>query len=134
MPVGGDNTTTTAPLNAGFCFGISSGSSNKDLAWDFVRWATSPYMNLRLLLTTGSGIDPTRQSTLNSDEYRAFAPKVQEAASASLSGAFAWPTIPESPELMTKLSDELALALQGTKSPEEAIAESQSGWIDILAG
>jgi multiple sugar transport system substrate-binding protein len=132
MPYGGANDRHIAPLNAGFCFGISSGSGNKDLAWEFVRWATSPYMNLKLLLTTGSGIDPTRLSSLNSEEFGAFAPKVQEAASASLSGAFAWPTIPESPDLMTRLSDELALALQGSKSPDEAIADSQSGWQETL--
>ncbi|CAN5731567.1 extracellular solute-binding protein [soil metagenome] len=132
MPYGGSNTEHVAPLNAGFCFGVSSGSANKDLAWEFVKWATSPYYNEKLLLTTGSGIDPTRLSTLNSEAYIAFAPKVQVAASASLSGAFAWPTIPESPELMVKLSDELALVLQGGKSPEEALAESQSGWTEIL--
>jgi multiple sugar transport system substrate-binding protein len=134
MPVGGSNTSHIAPLNAGFCFGVSSGSPSKDLAWEFVKWATSPFMNLKLLVTTGSGIDPTRISTLNSPEYTSFAPKVQAAASASLSGAFAWPTIPESPELMTRLSDELALALQGSKSPADAIADSQAGWIETLGG
>jgi multiple sugar transport system substrate-binding protein len=132
-PVGGSNTQHVAPLNAGFAFGISSGSQNKDLAWEFVKWATSAYINEKLLLTFGSGIDPTRLSTLNSPAYKAFAPKVQVAASASLNGAFPWPTIPQSPDLTTKLSDELALVLQGSKSPKDALTETQSAWVDTLA-
>ncbi len=132
IPVGGENTSHIAPLNAGFGFGISSGSSNKELAWEFVKWATSAYINERLLLEFGSGIDPTRLSTLNSEAYIAFAPKVQAAASASLNGAFPWPTSPESPELTTKLSDELALVLQGSKSPEDALSETQAAWVETL--
>jgi multiple sugar transport system substrate-binding protein len=132
IPVGGSNTTHIAPLNAGFSFGISTGSHNKDLAWEFVKWSTSSYINEKLLLTYGSGIDPTRLSTLNSPAYVAFAPKVQAAATASLNGAFPWPTIPQSPDLTTKLSDELALVLQGSKSPEEALAETQSAWVETL--
>jgi multiple sugar transport system substrate-binding protein len=134
IPTGGSNTEHIAPLNAGFAFGVSSGSANKDLAWEFVKWATSAYVNEKLLLVSGSGIDPTRLSTLNSESFKAFAPKVQAAATASLSGAFAWPTIPESPDLTTKLSDELALVLQGSKSPEDALAEAQAAWIETLAG
>jgi len=132
MPTGGANTTHIAPLNAGFCFAVSAGSPNPDLARAFIEYATSPQYHLKLLTTTGSGIDPTRISALESPEYRAFAPKVQQAAAAALNGAFAWPTIPQSPDLMQALADELALMLNGEKDAATAMADAQAAWEGIL--
>lgn len=132
MPFGGSNTKHIAPLNAGFCFSVSTGSQNKDLARQFVKFATSKDYHLKLLTTTGSGIDPMRLSGLEAEEYKAFAPKVQAAATASLSGAFAWPTIPQSPDLMQALADELALMLQGNKDAATAIGDAQASWLQIL--
>ena len=132
MPYGGANTKHIAPLNAGFCFSVSTGSHNKDLAREFVKFATSKDYHIKLLTVTGSGIDPMRLSGLESEEYKAFAPKVQAAATASLSGAFAWPTIPESPDLMQALADELALMLQGNKDAKTAIADAQAAWVATL--
>jgi multiple sugar transport system substrate-binding protein len=134
MPYGGANTAHVAPLNAGFCFSVSANARNKDLARAFCAWATSKQMNLDLLLVTGSGIDPNRVSTLESEAYKAFAPKVQAAAAASLSGAFAWPTITQSPELMTVLSDELALMLQGNQDAATTMGNVQTAWTGILGG
>ena len=71
MPYGGDNSEHIAPLNAGFCFAVSTGAQNPELARAFVTFATSPEYHLNLLTTTGSGIDPTRVSALNSTEYEA---------------------------------------------------------------
>jgi multiple sugar transport system substrate-binding protein len=132
MPYGGANTTHVAPLNAGFGFAVSSGSKNKELARWFIKFATSKAFHLKMLLTTGSGIDPMRISGLNSAEYKAFAPKVQAAASAALSGVLPWPTIPQSPDLMTKLADELALALQGSQDAEQTMKNVQEAWKQIL--
>ncbi|MFM9108218.1 MAG: ABC transporter substrate-binding protein [Chloroflexota bacterium] len=131
-PFGGANTKHIAPLDAGFCFAVSANAKNKELARTFCKWATSQQINLDLLLTTGSGIDPTRVSTLESEAYGAFAPKVQKAAAAALSGAFAWPTIPQSPDLMTVLSDELAVMLQGSQDAAATMANIQAEWIRIL--
>jgi multiple sugar transport system substrate-binding protein len=131
-PIGGSNTTHIAPLDAGFAFGVSSGSKNKDAAKAFVKWATSKYWNERLLLISDSGIDPNRQSTLNSPAYTSFAPKVQNAASAAFNGALAWPTVPQSPDLLTKLADELALLLQGNQDATATLANVQDGWKQIL--
>ncbi len=132
MPYGGANTTHVAPLNAGFGFAVSSGSKNKELARWFIKFATSKAFHLKMLLTTGSGIDPMRISGLNSSEYKAFAPKVQAAASAALAGVLPWPTIPQSPDLMTKLADELALALQGSQDAEQTMKNVQEAWKQIL--
>jgi multiple sugar transport system substrate-binding protein len=132
MPYGGSNTKHIAPLNAGFCFSVSTGSKNKEMAREFVKFATSKDYHLKLLTVTGSGIDPMRLSALEAEEYKAFAPKVQAAATASLSGAFAWPTSVESPELMQVLADELALMLQGNKDAATAIGDTQAAWVQIL--
>ncbi len=132
MPTGYPGQTPLAALNAGFCFSISKGSKKKELAWEFMKWVTSPQYSLELLTTTGSGIDPTRLSGLNSDAYKAFAPKVQKAAKASLSGALAWPTNPESPRMMEALSDQLAAMLAGEKSSEDAMKQTQAAWERLL--
>jgi multiple sugar transport system substrate-binding protein len=132
MPFGGTNTRNIPALNAGFGFAVSNGSKNKELARKFVKFATNAENHLKLLLTTGSGIDPMRKTGLEAKEYIAFAPKVQKVAAAALNGAFAWPTIPQSPELMTVLSDNLALVLQGNVEPEAALATVEQEWNTIL--
>lgn len=134
LPVGGPNAKPVAALNAGFALGVSRASHNPDLATRFVKFATSKAVNLELITTTGSGIDPTRRSTLNSPRYASFAPKVQQAARSALSGngAIPWPTTDKSPELMEKLSDQLSLMLQNRKTPMAAIADAQAAWQRIL--
>ncbi len=132
MPVGGTNKQPRPSLNAGFAFGVSTGSKKKELAREFIKFATGKQMHLKLLTTTGSGIDPTRRSALESTEYKTFAPKVQPAAAAALGGASPWPTIPAAPELMSALADELALMLQGAKTPQQAMADAQGAWERIL--
>lgn len=132
LPVGGKNTVHRSALDAGFGMGVSAGSKNKDVARQFVKFACSKTENLKLITTTGSGIDPTHISTLESDQYKTFAPKIQKAATASLNGALDWPTVPVAPTLMQKLADQLALMLQGKKTPEQAIADAQAAWKQTL--
>jgi multiple sugar transport system substrate-binding protein len=132
LPTGPGVDHAPAALNAGFCFSVSKGSTKKDLAWEFIKFATSPDYSRKLLLTTGSGIDPIRVSGLNSDEYKAFAPLVQEAASASLAGVMPWPTSPQSPLMMEILSDQLSQMMAGQKTAADALTAAQSEWIRIL--
>ena len=132
IPVGGKNTTPRLALNAGFGFAISSGSQKQDHAWEFIKFATSAKTGLELLLTTGSGIDPDRASTLVAPEYKAFAPKVQAALAGALENGLPWPNGPESPQLMQVLADELALVLADQKAPEEAIAAAHQQWTAII--
>src|SRR6266542_3650204 len=66
LPVGSPNSKRVAALNAGFALGVSRASRNQDLATRCVKVATSKATNLERITTTGSGIDPTRRSTLNS--------------------------------------------------------------------
>jgi len=132
MPTGAGVEKPLAALNAGFSLGISQGSSKKDLAWAFIKFATSPDYSLKLISTTGTGIDPIRLSSLHSQTYKDFAPRVQEAASASLAGVMPWPTGPQSPLMMERLSDELSMMMAGQKTPEAALADTQAEWQRIL--
>ncbi len=132
LPRGGDATASRAALNAGFGMAVSTASANKELARQFVSYATSRETNLSLITTTGSGIDPTRLSTLEDASYASFAPQVQEAATAALDGALAWPTNEQAPELLQALADGLSAMVVDEGDPQQAMDDVQSQWEDIL--
>lgn len=133
IPVGGANKTPRLAFNAGFGFAVTAGSKNKEAAWDLIKLVTSKDYHEQLLTLTGSGIDPDRQSGLNSEKYKAFQPLVQPLlADGALENSLAWPTAAYAPKLENALTDELALALAGTKSPEQAIADAHKAWTDII--
>jgi len=132
IPVGGKNTTPRLALNAGYGFGVSSGSKKQELAWELTKFATGAKYHRDLLLTTASGIDPDRKSGLYSPEYKAFAPKVQGVLDGALENAVPWPTGPDSPALQVALADQLALILAGQKEPEQAIADAHAAWTQVL--
>lgn len=133
LPVGGKNKTPVAALDAGFGWAISAGSTKKELAWEFVRWAASSQTGLKLLTTNNSGIDPTRNSTLNAPEYKSFAPKVQRAAAAAFGSALVWPTVPQGPKLLDALTEQLALILAGQTKPKAGLEAAQHAWERLLA-
>ncbi|MGF1646717.1 MAG: ABC transporter substrate-binding protein [Kineosporiaceae bacterium] len=132
LPIGGRATASRAALNAGFGMAVSAASANKDLARQFITYATSRETNLSLITTTGSGIDPTRLSTVRDPSYASFAPQVQEAATAALDGALAWPTNEQAPELLQTLADALSTMLLDERDPQETMDEVQNQWEDIL--
>ncbi|MFT3671176.1 ABC transporter substrate-binding protein [Aestuariivirga sp.] len=132
-PTGGKNTKNIAAFNAGFGFAITSGSKNKELAWEFVKFGTGPKVQKELVLLTGSGIDPSRKSQLYGPEYRAFAPKLQEALAGQLESGLPWPTNVQSPKLQQILADGLAEILAGQKEPTDAIAGIHAAWNQALS-
>ncbi|MGF1662992.1 MAG: ABC transporter substrate-binding protein [Kineosporiaceae bacterium] len=132
LPIGGRATASRAALNAGFGMAVSTASANKDLARQFVTYATSRETNLSLITTTGSGIDPTRLSTVRDPSYASFAPQVQEAATAALDGALAWPTNQQAPQLLQSLADALSAMLLDGGDPQQTMDEVQGQWEDIL--
>ena len=133
IPVGGANKTPRLAFNAGFGFAITSGSKNKDVAWELIKLATSKDYHEQLLTLTGSGIDPDRHSGLNSEKFKAFQPLVQPLlADGALENSLAWPTAVYAPKLENALTDELALALAGTKNAEQAIADAHKAWTNII--
>ena len=133
IPVGGKNKTPRLAFNAGFGFAITKGSKNKDVAWELIKFATTPAYHEKLLTLTGSGIDPFRNSGLNSPKYKAFQPLVQPLlADGALENSLAWPTAAYAPKLENALTDQLALALAGTKSAEQAIRDAHASWNQII--
>ncbi|MBZ7924590.1 sugar ABC transporter substrate-binding protein [Ensifer adhaerens] len=133
IPTGGSNKTPRLAFNAGFGFAITSGSKNKDVAWDLIKLATSKDYHEQLLALTGSGIDPDRQSGLKSEKFKAFQPLVQPLLDdGALENSLAWPTAVYAPKLENALTDELALALAGSKSAEQAIADAHQAWTEII--
>ena len=64
--------------------------------------------------------------------YRDFAPLQADAVEQAIDDAFPWPMKPESPKLMQSLTDELGLMMAGDKTAEQAMADAQASWEDIL--
>ncbi|MCQ0986102.1 ABC transporter substrate-binding protein [Jiella marina] len=59
----------SVPTTIGWALTISAFSDNKDAAWYFVQWATSPEMQAKLAL---EGIAPPRQAVSQDPEYKAW--------------------------------------------------------------
>lgn len=132
MPVGGGNTTNRPAMNAGWGFGVSGGSANPDMAWEFVKMASSKEFHIKVLTNNKTGVDPTRRSAM--EAYRGFAPKQADAVEKAIDAAFPWPTKPQSPQLMQTLTDELGKMIAGEKTAEQAMAAAQASWEQTLAG
>ncbi|AZS38612.1 Erythritol/L-threitol-binding protein [Microbacterium lemovicicum] len=127
LPVGPEGKISGA-LNAGWAMGISPNAPDQELAQQFVAFASSKEMNEKLITTTGSGVDPIRTSTLESDKYTSFAPDVSAVAAQVLPNAQSWPTSPQAPEMIQTLSDNLALMLQGSLTAEQAMSQTWDAW------
>lgn len=133
IPLGGSNKTPRSAFNAGFAFAVTAGSKKPQIAWELIKLATSKAYHEDLLALTGSGIDPFRQSGLNSPKFKAFQPLVQPLlVDGALANSLAWPTTVNAPKLEDSLTDELALALAGSKSPEQALKDAHTAWTKIL--
>ncbi|MGO2747874.1 ABC transporter substrate-binding protein [Microbacterium sp.] len=127
LPLGPEGSVSGA-LNAGWAMGISPNAADEDLAKQFVSFASSAETNEMLITTTGSGIDPTRTSTLESADYAELVPEVAEVNAQVLPNAQSWPTSPAAPEMIQVLGDNLALMLQGNLSAEEAVSDTWDTW------
>jgi len=127
LPIGPKGHVAGA-LDAGWAMGISPNASDKDLAKEFVAFASSKATNEKLITTTGSGVDPIRTSTLESAKYKEFAPAVAAVAAEVFPNAQSWPTSPEAPEMLQSLNDNLALMLQGSLTAEQAMSQTWDAW------
>ena len=132
IPKGSGSKGRHAPaLNAGFSLAVSARAPNPDVARAYILFTSRPDITLRLNLING-GIDPVRISVLKSQEYRKFAPQVSSAVQAALGGASAWPNVPQTPKLLDELTSNLVMALEGRKTPQQAMDDTQARWLDIL--
>jgi len=127
LPIGPEGHVAGA-LNAGWAMGISPNAADQDLAKQFVAFASSKEVNEKLITTTGSGVDPIRTSTLDSDKYKAFAPEVSAVAAEVFPNVQSWPTSPQAPEMIQTLNDNLALMLQGSLTAQQAMDQTWDAW------
>ncbi len=132
MPKGKGPGARHAPaLNAGFSIGISSKAPDPEAARAYLLFACRPDIALRLNLMTG-GMDPTRFSVLESAEYKKTAPELSVAVKAAIEGATPWPTVPQTSQLLETLKDNIISALEGYKTPRQALDKAQEQWKKIL--
>lgn len=120
-------------LNAGFSVGISTLADDVELAEAFLEFIARPDINVEVNTLVG-GLDPTRISTYDNEAYREHVtPELADTAKAALTSATAWPTDPSWPELQEVLNDNLAAALIGDKSAQQALDDTQADWETILS-
>jgi ABC-type glycerol-3-phosphate transport system substrate-binding protein len=129
LPVGGSNTEHRTALDAGFGLGVSTAAADQAKAAAFIAWATDPVRNLLLASTAGSGIDPARRSTLLSPDYAKVSAPATDVIRAGLEGnPLVWPKDRNAPKLLQDLVDQLALAINGSQTPAQSLANAQAGW------
>jgi multiple sugar transport system substrate-binding protein len=132
IPRAGPDGVHRPPLNAGFSLGISTSARHPEAARSYLLFAGRPDTCLRLSMING-GVDPVRRSTLDSDAYREFAPRLAEAVGSAIASAVPWPRHPRMADLLDGLSRGIIAALEGRRSPEDALKETQARWEAVLA-
>lgn len=134
LPVGGEQTESRASLVAGFTWVVAENTEKEALAKEFIKWASSSEVNEALLTAEpATGIDPNRQSSLESESYGEAYPELQEANRATLAGTLAWPTGRNANQAAQILTDELAKLLAGQGgTAQETLDRVQAEWEQIL--
>lgn len=121
---------TPVPPVGGWVMGISSAGTQKDLAWDYIKWFTSPEIHKKFI---DAGGPPSRYSTLQdpelSSKYWWFG-TLEE--SAGMAYADCRPRIPESFEIISTVGLYVSRALTGELSAEEAMNRANDEVRDIL--
>ncbi|MEA2585508.1 MAG: multiple sugar transport system substrate-binding protein [Thermomicrobiales bacterium] len=103
--------------NAGFNLGVSADSKNKEAAYLFVQWLTSPTISLERVMLPYALRDPFRLSHYSSEEYRgrwANAGKYLDTLKAAADTALLDIIMPGSAEYHTALDDLVTSAQGGT--------------------
>ncbi|RBW69260.1 ABC transporter substrate-binding protein [Bacillus taeanensis] len=119
---------------------VESASKNKEQAFKFIKWATSKEYIEKVGETEGWGVAPsgTRQSTYENSKYQEAAPfsnmVLESMQKADYENATVDPvpykgiqyvTIPEFQQLGTEVSQQIAAAIAGQKTVDEAMEEAQ---------
>jgi multiple sugar transport system substrate-binding protein len=110
--------------NAGFNLGVSADSKNKEAAYLFIQWLTSPSISLQRVMLPYALRDPYRISHYESEEYRgrwAKAGEYLDTLRAAADGALLDIILPGSSEYHTAL-DDLVTSAQGGTAVADALA------------
>ncbi len=119
-------------LAGGFNMAVSADSANKECAYLFVQWMTSPDVSLQRVMLPFALRDPYRISHFESPLYRSAWPeapeyldKLQEATTGQ------WELgIPGSREYMEAIDNAVTASYAG-KDPQEALDEAAERWNEI---
>jgi multiple sugar transport system substrate-binding protein len=111
------------PPLGGWVMSIARGSRQKDLAWDYIKWFTSPEVHKRFVLLGGP---PSRLSTLRDPEVRSLLPWVKTLEEEErLAFADCRPRIPESFQITATVGLYVAKALHDQMTVEEAMRQAE---------
>ena len=119
--------------NAGFSLSVSSQSANKEAAYLFTQWLTSPTISLERVMLPYALRDPYRLSHYASEEYRgrwASAPAYLDTLEAAADGALLDLILPGANEYHTAL-DQVVTAAQGGTSVADALAQGDAAFNEI---
>jgi multiple sugar transport system substrate-binding protein len=119
--------------NAGFSLSVSTNSPNKEAAYLYLQWMTSPTVSLERVMLPYALRDPYRLSHYSSEEYRArwanagaYLDTLQAAADTCLLDI----VMPGSNEYHVAL-DQMVTAAQGGTSVADALAQGNAAFNEI---
>ena len=110
--------------NAGYCLGVSADSKNKEAAYLFTQWMTSPSISLERVILPYALRDPYRLSHYASEEYRsrwASAGTYLDTLKAAADTALLDIVMPGSSEYQTALDDVVTSAQVAPRSPMRSL-------------
>ncbi|MGH2617527.1 MAG: extracellular solute-binding protein, partial [Thermomicrobiales bacterium] len=116
--------------NAGFILGVSTSSRNKEAAYLYLQWITSPTISLQRSMLEYSLRDPYRLSHYNSPEYRARwgnAGDYLDTLKTAADGALLDIILPGSSEYHTAL-DQMVTAAQAGAAVEQALDDADAAF------
>ena len=119
--------------NGGFSLGVSSQSPNKEAAYLFTQWMTSPTISLERVMLPYALRDPFRMSHYESEEYRgrwASAPAYLDTLKAATDGALLDLILPGANEYSVAM-DQMVTAALGGMSVADALAQGDAAFNEI---
>ena len=134
MPIQGEKGKVSAPMNAGWGVGMSTLTDDEELSKAFLAFIMRPETSTRVNQIVG-GLDPMRWSTFEDPTFRAHVTDAlaDAAKDAVASNAVPWPTDAKWWDMQEPLNENLALALNGDKTAQEALDDTQATWEEILS-
>jgi multiple sugar transport system substrate-binding protein len=133
MPIQGEKGRVAAPMNAGWGVGLSTLSDDVEVAQAFMEFMMLPSTTTRVNTIVG-GLDPMRFSTYDDPAFRAHVTDTlaDVALEAVVSAAVPWPTDARWWDMQEPLNENLAMALNGDKTAQQALDDTQAIWETIL--
>jgi multiple sugar transport system substrate-binding protein len=120
--------------SSGWGLYVPKASTKKELAWEAIRYVTSPQSDLYMALKGGG---PFRASTFSSPEYKKFTPATDVIKTALENSAPMWRpvgAIRNASEVVDKVVIETTSALAGKKPPKDAIDKAAEIVKNVVLG